>query len=508
MVNTSGGGGLLSYLCTAIGNFSVAYNFTCISVALIVMSATVCTSNDDNCREGTQASWVASAESSVVFLGAICGQLVMGYAGDVLGRGRALGFTLAIAAVGALLSAAAPAGPPTTVYVIIIIFRFIMGVGVGGVYPISAAKAAEDFGSQAKVNLSAAGWSFLWQIPGAGFTWLLGYILASSTLPAHVRWRLLLGVGSIPAALVVALSILEDSYRTTTTPASYLSSSSSMESHKSPMSSNPAQPASNGVTLSIIDRESASNSPMHDSIHLSPPSPRSSRSRTSIDVPDVSSALRKPEFQRKLIVTGGCWFVYDVCNYGVLLFSSQLLSGLLPTTDDDVSSAHHMDLVAPLQMIALLFGLPASIATIYALKYFHVKQVQVVGFLLISLGFLMLVVAEATLSSSIGLFCFYVLLEMSLMGGASMTTFVLPAEVYPAHIRSSLNGISAAMGKLGAFVGAFLFGAVADASSFSVVMIICCILALGAAVVSQVLLDGPEGSGGTKESLHVDLDDI
>ncbi|XP_021722010.1 probable inorganic phosphate transporter 1-3 [Chenopodium quinoa] len=41
--------------------------------------------------------------------------------------------------------------------------------------------------------------------------------------------------------------------------------------------------------------------------------------------------------------------------------------------------------------------------------------------------------------------------------GPNATTFVVPAEVFPARLRSTCHGISAATGKAGAIVGAFGF---------------------------------------------------
>jgi PHS family inorganic phosphate transporter-like MFS transporter len=41
--------------------------------------------------------------------------------------------------------------------------------------------------------------------------------------------------------------------------------------------------------------------------------------------------------------------------------------------------------------------------------------------------------------------------------GPNMTTFVLPSELYPVTMRATGHGISAGIGKLGAFIGVFLF---------------------------------------------------
>jgi hypothetical protein len=41
--------------------------------------------------------------------------------------------------------------------------------------------------------------------------------------------------------------------------------------------------------------------------------------------------------------------------------------------------------------------------------------------------------------------------------GPNMTTFVMPSELYPVDMRATGHGISAGVGKLGAFIGVFLF---------------------------------------------------
>ena len=41
--------------------------------------------------------------------------------------------------------------------------------------------------------------------------------------------------------------------------------------------------------------------------------------------------------------------------------------------------------------------------------------------------------------------------------GPNMTTFVLPSELYPVSMRATGHGISHGVGKLGAFIGVFLF---------------------------------------------------
>ncbi|MCL7026049.1 hypothetical protein MKW94_029131 [Papaver nudicaule] len=57
----------------------------------------------------------------------------------------------------------------------------------------------------------------------------------------------------------------------------------------------------------------------------------------------------------------------------------------------------------------------------------------------------------------IGFITMYTLTFFFANFGPNSTTFVVPAEIFPARLRSTCHGISAAAGKAGAIVGAFGF---------------------------------------------------
>lgn len=57
----------------------------------------------------------------------------MGYLGDVVGRTNAMTLTLSIVCLSAILSAVAPNGSPTSIYSVIIVARFLLGIGAGGI---------------------------------------------------------------------------------------------------------------------------------------------------------------------------------------------------------------------------------------------------------------------------------------------------------------------------------------------------------------------------------------
>lgn len=78
--------------------------------------------------------------------GAIVGQVLFGWLADKLGRKRMYGIELMVILAGTLGQALSSAGPALPVLLPIIFWRVLMGVGIGGDYPLSSVITAE-FGS-------------------------------------------------------------------------------------------------------------------------------------------------------------------------------------------------------------------------------------------------------------------------------------------------------------------------------------------------------------------------
>lgn len=463
----------LSQFITAVGNFSVQYNFQAVSIALIVMSASVCTTEDDECKDGHQASWVTSTATATVFVGAITGQLFMGYAGDLLGRNRAMTLTLSIVVLAAMLSASTPTGGATSVYIAILTCRFALGIGVGGIYPLSATKAAED-GSRTdgKVDPTSAGWAFFWQVPGSMTPWLIALLLTYTTISVDARWRLLLGLGSVPSLMVVIGSLTEQQYTpkvvtgSANTPLLYDDTGDEIEKQV--------------VTIDTENNETQQS-------FLKP----TTADKTS-DL--VYSYMWQKDTWRKLLITGGCWFIYDIAYYGVNLFGGEIISAINDGDDDNISSDKSIRMITQQEVIGLTMGIPACLLAIYSLRVMSIKQLQVRGFVFIALCFGLLAALFSPLKNGAGdagknsLFFVYCLLLFSLSYGPNLTTFILPAETFPKEVRSSFNGLSAAMGKLGAFTGVYIFGPLAEVTSYPTVMVVCAVLSMIGAIISHFLI--------------------
>lgn len=62
-------------------------------------------------------------------IGTFCGQLLFGWLADVVGRKRMYGMELIIIIIGTLGQAVAGRGPGVNIYGVLIMWRFIMGLG-------------------------------------------------------------------------------------------------------------------------------------------------------------------------------------------------------------------------------------------------------------------------------------------------------------------------------------------------------------------------------------------
>lgn len=436
----------ISKYITSLGNFSIQYNFQSISIALLVMSTVQCTITDEECKQGLQETWVTSTTSAVIFIGAIIGQLVMGTAGDILGRDKAMHFTLCLSAIGALSSSILSFGNADKVYIIIICCRFILGIGLGGVYPLSATKAAEDSSEdKGKVDTFAACMSYFWQVPGTMFPWLIALIFTYTDLSTNMKWRLLLSIGSIPSFIAVILSIIESKYRKIL--AKILIVNNDIDDK-----TDYGLKASNHMKLMLI-------------------------------------SLKNKEIITDLIATGGGWFIYDAAYYGVNLFGGQIIQAISEDTDD-LTSNSSIRSTSLKQIIALGTAIPATILSIWLLKKIGTKKLQISGFILMAFSFLLLSYTFNIYKKKSPnlMFAIYCLLLFSLNYGPNVSTYVLSAETYRKDIRSTFNGISAALGKLGAAFGAAIFGPVAIKTSYPFVMILCSVLSLIGAIISQYFI--------------------
>jgi PHS family inorganic phosphate transporter-like MFS transporter len=457
-----GKGGWLSTTITAMANFSTQYNYQCVAVALLIMSDTVCTSSDSECRKGTQAQWVQGISTAAVFIGSIVGQLSLGFLGDLFSRNTALSWTMSIAMISSIISAAASVGSSQTIYAVIIAFRFLLGVGLGGVYPLSAAKSSEDSSTShdhGKINSIASSWAYFWQLPGLFCPWLLGYIFSFSTkLSVDNQWRLILGLGAVPSFITICLltyeEILEHGNPLTNSGKSNRHLTSSQPSSSTP--EQPTPPPKPTVTLSEI-----------------------------IEIIRTDALIRK-----KLFGAGVTWLLFDIIVYGISLLSGHIIKNIA-LDDDNVSNSHSIRVLSSSQMVASGITIFVAAIGVMLVPKLGLKRLQELGFIVVAILSIVMTGCYNYLSKhdKQALFGLYCILFASLNFGLGSTTYSLPAALFHKEIRGTFNGICAAMGKVGAAIGAFTFYYIAETDAgYTTVIALCAFISLLGLLVTVLFI--------------------
>jgi PHS family inorganic phosphate transporter-like MFS transporter len=133
------------------------------------------------------------AESTALLAAAI-GALLFGRVADMLGRKRIYGVEVLVLAAGAIACAFSP-----NIWWLIG-FRFILGIGIGGDYPVSATIMSEYAGKAHRGMLVTL--VFAMQAAGLIIGPLLAAALLYTPLSHDIIWRILISLGAIPALAV------------------------------------------------------------------------------------------------------------------------------------------------------------------------------------------------------------------------------------------------------------------------------------------------------------------
>lgn len=224
--------------------------------------------------------------------------------------------------------------------------------------------------------------------------------------------------------------------------------------------------------------------------------------------------ISKREHWPTLIGTAGGWFLFDITFYGNSLFA--------PTVTKVVFGDSHPTLQAACLQNAALFAvaLPGYWVATYFMDSLGRKNIQMCGFGMMAifyavLGGLLLKESSAEIGAT-GMFIMYSLTFFFSNCGPNSTTFILPSESFPSDVRASLNGLSAAMGKVGATIGASLFKPLANSLAgggdhgIGAVLLICGVISLIGLIVTAVFVKDRRGqamAGDDEEDLNEALVD-
>lgn len=496
-------------IIAAVSNLSTAYNLTVISIVKVLIQNQYC--------EGKCESEAATAATACL-VGAIVGQLSFGYIGDCLGRSIALRLTMALSILGALLSAFAV--PITddlkSIFYFLSATRFVLGVGVGGVYPLSATIASES-ATNAKSRGRTASLVFSMQ----GVANLLVPLVAlafvqlpdgNATQPSNLglAWRLCLGIGAVPGILVAPFKTVETAK---TSPA--LRTHVVVEDLSLDVDAARSLPfMTSDASLSSTTNTAGASTPLDDRASVTRPAPPSSQLT-------LVQALRRRSYWGKLAGCAGGWFLFDITFYGNQLFQTPVLDAIFAgnNTNHDgphkiegdfsqnralqvrvllkrhVCPVHHRLLTlvpalsggAQMTLVALI-ALPGYYVAVAAMDRLGRRNIQLQGFFFMALTFVILWIWFDDMPPP-ALLILYGLTFFFSNFGPNSTTFILPSETFPAEVRTTLNGFCAAMGKTGAAIGSAAFEPLKEAVGIKITLGVCGVVSICGLIVTFLFVE-------------------
>ena len=393
----------------------------------------------------TQTSWVTGA----AILGAFIGAFIFGRIADVFGRKVIYIMVAAIMIFGAVASALAPN------FLLLVIARLILGLGIGGDYPVSAVLMSEYSNRVNRGRL--VGLVFSMQAVGLIVGPLVGIILLSSGVGDPLAWRILLGLGALPAAAVI-----------------YFRAKMPESPRFKALVQGRADQAAKELH-SFADGALDASTVTDEGKHLM----------------GLRQFLSNPRMLLMLVGTAGCWFLFDYAYYGNTLSLPSILTEVSP------NASIEMKLFLTLALFTV-FALPGYALSVWKMDKIGHRRLQFIGFGVMAACFVVLGAVPSLTNSVAPFIAIFGISYLFTEFGPNMTTFVLPSEVFPVSMRTTGHGVAAGVGKLGAFVGVFLVPQLAEHIGLRGLLYV----AGGAAVLGFLLTNVlPETSGRSLEEI-------
>ncbi|KAF2009684.1 MFS general substrate transporter [Aaosphaeria arxii CBS 175.79] len=151
--------------------------------------------------------------SSITFVGTVVGMLFFGYTSDHFSRKWSLFVSTIIIILFAILGTGAygAGGNPNGLIIALVVYRFFLGIGIGGEYPAGSVGCAESTGELKEGTRNK--WFILFTNVQIDLAFLIAAIVATIVIVAtgedHLRaaWRICLGIGVIPPLSLLYLRL-------------------------------------------------------------------------------------------------------------------------------------------------------------------------------------------------------------------------------------------------------------------------------------------------------------
>ncbi|KAI3696022.1 hypothetical protein L1987_79031 [Smallanthus sonchifolius] len=418
-------------MIAGMGLFSDSYDLFCIPPIMRMIGRIYYPEVDRTVKERywfEVPTAIASTMIAVALMGTVIGQLVFGWLGDRVGRRYVYGVSLVMMVAGSIGCGFSLSRLTSMVFVSLGFFRFLLGIGIGGDYPLSATIMSEFANKRTRGAFIAGVFtmqgfgillsSLVIMIVCSIFEACAGDLISPSKLPqsenvspvppeSDLAWRLILMIGAIPASMTYywRMKMPETARFTALVDRNTLQAAKDMEKVLN-------------VSLSSIQE---------DIEMMNTPNTRVALSNTY--------SFFSREFLRRhgrdLFAASFNWFLVDIVFYSLNLFQYYTFKGLLASKSTMNLYVYMIDKVGRVKIQATRFFF-------MAVSLFTVAKVNDGGW---------------TSHPGAGFMILYGLTLFFSNFGPNTTTFIVPAELFPARFRATCHGISGAVGKVGAIIG-------------------------------------------------------
>ncbi|MCL4351924.1 MAG: MFS transporter [Firmicutes bacterium] len=388
-----------SIFTTGMGVFTDGYDLSSIGIVLTLALASFGVKS----LTGIESSLLAGS----ALVGAALGAIIFGFLAN-RGRKAFYGLDVAIMAVAALAQAFVGNIPE------LIAVRFILGIGVGADYVLSPLIMGEHSNAADRGKSVALGFGITWGL-GATFAAVLYLVLMAFHVPPNLIWRIVLAAGSLPAASVIYLR------RKMPETARFL-----------------ARIAGDGREVEKVVSEVVGS---HRTL------------RIDGNLKDAHTLSYYFAHQWKRFTAAALlWFLFDIVAYSGILFGPSLIAKGIGLSSGTFQLVMEFCFVVPGGVVAMLL-----------IDRWGRKPLQILGFIGMAASLLAFSIyrVEAAAVPLIGLMLYGTENMLQQAGPGSVSASgILGVELSPTKVRSVVQSLTVASGRLGAALTAFVFPAI------------------------------------------------
>jgi hypothetical protein len=293
------------------------------------------------------------------------------------------------------------------------------------------------------------------------------------------QWRFIIGIGALPCVISIILLEIESVYFGTDHPSPIITGAK--------------------LSLSITSRPTLTlNEEKSVGTDVSQDKEEQSRHTMSLRASQIMHELQfNHSLRRKIIGEGICWFMSNAFAFGIALLSGHIIAVIALNDDDNTTSNEDIRIISKYQMIVTTITICVAAMGVCLVSRLGLRNLLLIGFSWFTiLTFLVTCLFDYLDSTNTNaLFALYCLVYGFMnFGIIASAIYALSAALFPKEIRSTCGGICAAIGKLGAIFGAFMFAYLGESVSdgYTIVLAICTAMAAIGAISTYIFIHSHE----------------